>query len=138
MPRISSAALFTAACLAIASCSMFQETPQQRAQRMEPLLSAAGFRMVPADTPARLQSLQTLPPLKVLSQPKDGKFRYFYADPDYCHCLFVGNQETYQHYQNIKLQNQISERNQEAAEMNEDAVQQEQMDWMMWPDPYFY
>src|SRR5690349_920589 len=41
------------------------ETPLQRARRLEPLLSAAGFHMAPADTPQRQQELASHTPLKM-------------------------------------------------------------------------
>jgi hypothetical protein len=48
------------------------------------------------------------------------------ADPDYCKCLFHGDQTSYQRYENIKLENQVAERDRRAVEM-----QQQQM--MMGP-----
>ncbi len=40
-------------------------TPEQQAEQLEPMLSAAGFRMLPADTPQRQQQLQSLVPMQV-------------------------------------------------------------------------
>src|SRR5262249_49335105 len=55
----------------IAACSAFQETPAQKAQRVEPVLSAAGFRVVPADSVKRQQVFSGLPPLKsITTSPK--------------------------------------------------------------------
>ena len=115
-----------------------QETPTQRAQRIEPLLAAAGFHVHPADTPARVANLQTLTPLKVSFAPKDGKMRYWFADPVYCQCLYVGNQATYDRYQQLRLQQKLAEEQQETAQINESAAMQEQMDFGMWNDPFFY
>ncbi|HKV53944.1 MAG TPA: hypothetical protein VJN94_04810 [Candidatus Binataceae bacterium] len=130
------AALLVLASIVLYGCA---ETPQQRAQRMEPLLSAAGFHMHPADTPRRQQELTSLTPLKVRYYFGHGKPHYWYADPYVCNCIYVGNQETFEKYEQLKLQQQNVQREQEAAEMNEDAAQQEQMDVMMWPaDPFFY
>lgn len=81
-----------------------QETPTQRAQRIEPMLAAAGFHVHPADTPARVANLQGLTPLKVSFAPKDGKMRYWFADPVYCQCLYVGNEDAYDRYQRLRLQ----------------------------------
>jgi hypothetical protein len=115
-----------------------QETPTQRAQRIEPMLAAAGFHVHPADTPARVANLQTLTPLKVSFAPKDGKMRYWFADPIYCQCLYVGNEETYDRYQQLRLQQKLAEEQQETAQINESAAMQEQMDFGMWNDPFFY
>jgi hypothetical protein len=53
--------------------------------------------------------------------------------------VFVGREPEFQRYQQLKLQQQTVEREQEAAAMNENAAQEEQFNWMMWPpSPYFY
>lgn len=123
--------------VSLMGCST-QETPTQRAQRIEPMLAAAGFHVHPADTPARIQNLQTMTPLKVSFAPKDGKMRYWFADPVYCQCLYVGNQETYDRYQQIRLQQKLVEEQQETAQINQSAAMQEQMNFGMWNDPFFY
>jgi hypothetical protein len=124
--------------LLIVGCAT-QETPMQRAQRIEPMLSAAGFHMKPTSTPAQQATLQGMTPLKVRFYPYNGKMHYWFADPVYCDCLFVGNEEAYQRYEQIRLQQQDVRAQQQTAEMNEDAAQQEQMNFMMWPDePFLY
>ena len=59
------------------------------------LLVSAGFATKPADTPERAQQLGAMPPLKLVSQSKDGHVVYRYADPYSCHCLYVGDQQAY-------------------------------------------
>jgi len=115
---------------------MFQETPQQSAQRIEPMLSAAGFHMLPADTPARVAETQHLTPLKVRYYFDNGKPRYWFNDPVSCHCVYVGGEKNYQQYERIRLSEQAAQQEEAAAEMNEDAVQQEQMNMMLWPGPF--
>ena len=58
-----------------------QETPQQRAERIEPMLAAAGFHMLPADTPERVAETQRLTPLKVRYFIDNGKPRYLVQRP---------------------------------------------------------
>ena len=115
-----------------------QETPTQRAERIEPLLSAAGFHMTPASTPSQQNALKTMTPLKVRYYPYKGKLHYWFADPDYCDCLFIGNQTAYDHYEKIRIQQQDVKAEERSAELNEEAAQQEQMDWTLWPGPFFY
>jgi hypothetical protein len=114
-----------------------QETPMQRAQRIEPMLSAAGFHMKPTTNAAQQATLQGMTPLKVRFYPLNGKMHYWFADPVYCDCLFVGNDDAYQRYEQIRLQQQDVQAQERAAEMNEDAAQEEQMNWMMWPGEPF-
>jgi hypothetical protein len=116
-----------------------QETPTQRAQRIEPLLSAAGFHMKPTSTPAQQAALQGMTPLKVRFYPYNGKMHYWFADPVYCDCLFVGNEEAYQRYEQIRLQQQNIHAEEQTAQLNEEAAQQEQMNFALWPgEPFLY
>jgi uncharacterized membrane protein YgcG len=100
------------------------KTPQQQAQELEPMLEAAGFRELPAATSDQATKLKTLPPLKLgYYDDKNGAKHYWMADPDYCKCLFHGDEAAYQRYENIKLENQVAERDRHAVEMQ----QQQQM-----------
>jgi hypothetical protein len=130
------AAIFTIVSLMLCGCA---ESPQDRAQRLEPMLSAAGFHMLPADTPQREQELASHTPLKMRYHFSNGKPHYWLADPYVCNCVYVGNEAEFQKYQQIKLQQLMVEREQAAAEMNENAAEQEQFNFMMWPgSPFFY
>ena len=114
--------LALAACLAVAACA----TPQQRAEDRENLLSAAGFTVLPANTPARVASLHGLPPNKVVQQvtrgPGGGAVRYVYADPLVCACLYVGDQAAYGRYRQEVFQRRLADEQAMTAQMN-------QMDW---------
>ena len=105
--------LALAACLAIAACA----TPQQRAENRENLLSAAGFAVLPANTPARVASLRSLPPNKVVQQVKGGTVRYVYADPLVCACLYTGDQAAYGRYRQEMFQRQLADEQAMTAQM---------------------
>jgi hypothetical protein len=121
-----------------AGCST-QETPTQHAQRVGPLLSAAGFHVLPVDTPARQQQLQSLTPLQMRFFPHNGKMHYWYADPYYCNCIYSGGPKAYDAYQRIKLQKQLENQNEMSAEMNEQAASEQYMNAMQWPaDEVFF
>jgi uncharacterized membrane protein YgcG len=93
------------------------KTPQQQALEMEPMLQAAGFSALPATTPEQDAKLKTLPPLKLsYYSDQNGVKHYWVADPDVCKCLFHGDEASYQRYENIKLENQIAERDRAAVE----------------------
>ena len=92
------------------------------------LLVSAGFTAKPADTPERAQQLHAMPPLKLVSQSKDGHVVYRYADPYSCDCLYVGDQQAYAEYERLALQKQIADERLEAAEAEEGAI----MDWGLW------
>jgi hypothetical protein len=104
--------------LPLAGCAAIQRS---EAKDKEQLLAAAGFQPKPADTPEKLANLRAMPPRKIVSQAKDGKFVYSYADPDYCQCLYVGGPNEYAAYQRLAVEKEIAEEQQEVA-----------MDWGMW------
>ena len=64
----------------------------------ESLLTQAGFRMVPADTPKRAEHLQTIASHKLIRRTADGKAYYVFADPSSCKCLYVGSEAAYGKY----------------------------------------
>jgi hypothetical protein len=118
-----------------AGCAAFQPTPQQRAQHKGSMLSAAGFRMIPASTPEKANQLKSLPPLKLnYYTGKDGKLRYWMADPYDCNCIYLGDEEAYQKYQQFKLQAKLAKEQQETAEEQSEAAQEMQMQMM---DPFY-
>ena len=106
-----------AACLAAAACA----TPQQRAEDRENLLSAAGFTVRPANTPARVLSLRSLPANKVVQQTTGGNVRYVYADPLVCACLYVGDQAAFGRYRQMVFQRQLANEQSMTAQMNQDS-----------------
>jgi hypothetical protein len=89
---------------------------------------SAGFAAKPADTPARTQQLQSLAPLKLVSQPKDGKLLYRYADPYSCHCLYVGDEQAYATYERLTLEKEKADARLEA----EAAAESDAVEWDLW------
>ncbi|MGE0563560.1 MAG: hypothetical protein AB7O50_03510 [Pseudolabrys sp.] len=65
-------------------------------------LEDAGFVMRRASKPEHHDSLQKLPPRKFAAHGK-GKDRYYlYADPDYCKCVFVGDEKAMQTFRDMR------------------------------------
>jgi hypothetical protein len=119
--------------LLVSGCA---ETPAQKAQQIEPLLSAAGFHMHPADTPEREDALKALTPYKMRYYVKAGKPHYWYADPDFCACIYVGKEANYQQFEKLRVEQRMANEQAQAAQLNEEAVQQEDMNLSFWPyDP---
>src|SRR6266481_4959807 len=96
----------------------------------EQVLTAAGFRVEPADTPEKLAHLQTLTPQKVVRDVRDGQPQYVYADPQTCKCLYVGDEQGYQKFQELRVQKEIAEEQESAARANWEAS----MNW--WGGPW--
>lgn len=64
-------------------------------------LEAAGFVMREANTPKKLERLRTLPPHKFVRRMKNGAPYYIYADPTYCKCALIGNQDAMNSYRDM-------------------------------------
>ena len=118
MTWLKSIVMITFLGIALAGCAAIEKS---KATDTEQLLAAAGFKMKLADTPAKLTHLKTLTQLKVVPHDRNGKMYYVYADAADCQCLYAGNQEAYQRYENLAIKQNI-------AQMNEAAS----MDWGMW------
>ena len=119
--------------VALAGCGSIKPpeppTPEQQAEQVEPMLSAAGFRMLPADTPQRQQQLSSLVPFDVnYYVGKTGTLHYYMADPDYCKCMYIGTEENYQQYEKLKLNQQFQAKEGELSRENLEAIQMQEMD----------
>jgi hypothetical protein len=102
----ASAIALTVPLLALTGCATLQRLGAQDTERV---LAAAGFQMRPADTPERLADLNAMPPHKIVSHTKDGNVVYTYADPQNCHCLYVGGPKEYSKYQGLTLDREIAQ-----------------------------
>jgi hypothetical protein len=100
-------------------------------QTKEDMLAAAGFTLVPANTPERQASLSSLPPHKFVHQVRGNKVLFTYADPTICDCLYVGDQAAYDRYRANVFQKQIADEQQMTAQINE-------MNWGPWGPGWYY
>jgi hypothetical protein len=114
--------LVLATAISVGGCAA---TRRHEARDTGALLVAAGFNTKLADSTERAQKLRAMPPLKILSQSKDGHTVYRYADPYSCDCLYVGDQQAYAKYRSLALQR---ERADERLVFEEDTS----MDWDLW------
>jgi hypothetical protein len=117
--------------LLLAACAGLTACAAQVQQQKEDLLAAAGFTLVPADTPQRQAKLASLPPHKFSHQVRNNQVIFVYADPTICDCLYVGNQAAYDRYRQEVFAKNIA---------NEQAMTAEsyQMDWGGWGPGWYY
>jgi hypothetical protein len=118
----------------LAACA----TQQSMTQTTEQMLAASGFLEKPANTPRREQHLAALPPYRILSQhvtaAGQDSVGYVYADPQFCHCVFVGGPEAYARFQQLAFQQHLADQQIAAAEMAQDDA----FGWGDWgPYPYW-
>jgi hypothetical protein len=68
------------------------------------LLTAAGFRQIPADNAERAAALERLEPGQVVPVIHRDRTFYVYPDPKVCACLYVGRPDEYDAYLRILKQ----------------------------------
>jgi hypothetical protein len=97
----------------VAGCAAIEKQDTESTER---LLSAAGFNIKPADTPEKLASLQAMKQHKVVRRElSNSQLRFFYADAAVCRCLYVGDEQAYQQYQKLAVQQENALMDQQAA-----------------------
>jgi hypothetical protein len=101
----------------VMGCSTTKQTQE--------LLSAAGFKTVPANTPEQVAHLKTLPKNKITIARRDGVPYWTYPDVA-DNLLYVGQEAQYQQYEKLRLQKQIADEGVTAAEDNAQSA------WGVW------
>jgi len=69
------------------------------------MLVAAGFHV---RLPERQEDLGSIPPYRIVSRTHDGNIAYIYADPDACHCLYVGGNKEYAEFERLRAESDIT------------------------------
>jgi hypothetical protein len=116
--------LFLVGCIAVTGCAA-------QVQQKEDLLAAAGFTLVPANTPQRQAKLANLPPHKFSRQIRNDAVIFIYPDPTICGCLYVGNQAAYDRFRQEVFARNLANEQQATAE-------DYQMDWGGWGPGWYY
>ena len=97
----------------------------QTTSERENMLSAAGFKAVPADTQERQAHLHSLPHDKITPVQHNGTVYYTFPDTKN-NILYIGQQAEFQRYQNLRMQKQMADEQLSAAQMYNDAP------WGVW------
>jgi hypothetical protein len=124
MLRIRTAPAFFIICAAMSACA-------SQVQNKENMLAAAGFTIVPANTPQRQASLKSMPPHKFVRQVRNNAVIFTYADPTICDCMYVGNQAAYDRYRQDVFVKNIASEQEMTAQIN-------RMDWGPWGPGWYY
>ena len=99
--------LLLAVALLGAGCATIQRLEATETGQM---LKAAGFHMVPADTPDRQADRRSRPPHWTVSGSAGSNIQYTYADPDNCHCSYVGGEKEYSEYERLRVRKENVQR----------------------------
>ena len=71
-------------------------------QNTESSLTEAGFEIHHPDSPRKMAYLESMPQNILVSFECSGKTYYLYADNVGCNCLYIGNEEAYRKYAEIR------------------------------------
>jgi hypothetical protein len=114
--------------IALAGCATGPSSSPAASNSQTDLLKAAGFR-THSDQDAHVAYIQTLPAKKVVSNKYQGKQLYLVCtDPDSKQC-FLGDEAAYKRYQQMAIQQSISEDQRNVIEERFDPQAQQ-----MWVD----
>ncbi len=91
----------------------------------ENMLSAAGFKMMPANTPEKETHLKSLPKDKITTVQREGTTYYVFPDQKN-NVAYVGTEKQYQDYQKLRYQKQMADEQLNTAEMYNSAP------WGVW------
>jgi hypothetical protein len=111
MKKITSMLSVSAALLVLASgcCSTNQK---------ENMLSAAGFKPIAANSPQRVEHLNSLPDDRLTVANLNG--HSYFVFPDWANnILFVGQEPQYERYQRMRLENELPEASVRTAEVGD-------------------
>jgi hypothetical protein len=97
-----------------------------KAEKTEPLLDNSGFKSMPIDNPAKQKVISGLTPVTFNRLGHHGKIHYWFPDPYYCKCVYVGDELAYLRYKQAK-----KERKQEKIEEANLVDQENQVDMPM-------
>jgi hypothetical protein len=93
------------ALLLCASLLLALETPSKPfLDKNSFFLSSAGFRVQLANDAMGRKALHALPPHRFVTHQVGDQVRYFYAEPKYCDCIFVGTPAAYEAYRDMLRQ----------------------------------
>ena len=105
--EIGRAAVVAAAVLlALSGCAALR---RQDAAGTEELLTAAGFQQRAASKPEQHQDLSAMPPYKLVARNNNGTTVYTFADPEHCHCLYVGGPKEFSEYQRLLTDREVAQ-----------------------------
>jgi hypothetical protein len=97
--------------------SRVPQTAQEQADEIEPMLDTAGFQSLVASSSQQKDRLKALPSMKLgYYVDQHGATNYWLADPEYCGCLFHGDEAAYQRYQLLRKDNQTAENDRQALQ----------------------
>jgi hypothetical protein len=76
---------------------------QSQQQEIDMRLRSAGFKVRPAATAQEIDLLRRAPPRVMLSRTDQGRRYYLFADPDFCKCVYAGDEQALRTYRETSM-----------------------------------
>src|SRR4051794_37015911 len=86
----------------IAAALLFA-APAVAQQEVDTRLRSAGFKIRLASTPPEIALLRRVSPRIMLTRTDQARRYYVYADPDYCKCVYVGDEVALRTYREMEF-----------------------------------
>ena len=87
----------------VAAALAFGAPAAAQQQEMDMRLRSAGFKVRPAGTAQEIDLLRRAPARVMLSRTEQGRRYYVLADPDFCKCVFVGDEQALRTYRETSM-----------------------------------
>ena len=119
----------------ITGCASSQKT---KAVDREQYLTSAGFRKILADTQEKLDHLKKMPQRDIFNIEKNGTLYYVWADEKSCNCIYYGDEDAYESYQQILLILKLKRDDAASAAMDRAGLRGGWGMWGTWRGPMRY
>lgn len=113
-----------------------ESNPVEHVAKMEQTLAGVGFKPLYAKTPKTYAAIKSLPQHSLVFHEYQNQYRYVYADTELCGCVYIGDRNAYQRYQEMLKQENISDLQSDAAVLNQ-PLSSDWTGWGPWYDPAY-
>ena len=119
----------------ITGCASSQKT---KAVDRELYLTSAGFKKMLADTEEKLGHLKKMPQRDIFNIEKEGTLYYVWADQKSCNCIYYGDENAYESYQQILLILKLDRDDAASAALDRAGLRGGWGMWGTWRGPFRY
>jgi len=132
---LNSAVMILALGVLVTGCASSQKT---KAVDREKYLISAGFKKILADTEEKLGHLKKMPRREIFNLEKDGTLYYVWADEKSCNCIYYGDENAYETYQQILLTLKLRSDDAASAALERAGPGGNWGMWGVWRGPFRY
>ena len=132
---LNSAVMILALGVLVTGCASSQKT---KAVDREKYLISAGFKKILADTEEKLGHLKKMPQREIFNLEKDGTLYYVWADEKSCNCIYYGDENAYEVYQQILLTLKLRSDDAASAALERAGPGGNWGMWGVWRGPFRY